>query len=195
MRSLCSAAPLPAPRSALCWEQGVLLWHGWLSTAGAAGRGSARWVSVATGRASLQPTHPCPLPCRLTLRAEEQSWGEMSRAVTACERAEIKGSIFILLPVCFSQNTAPQPAVPCVSPTTPANAWAAAVGAPSPRTAAVLSLTAAAGAASPCPAPAVPCSDSWLLPSSGLQTAAAGPAGMQWGCRTAQVPVGPGSHS
>lgn len=32
----------------------------------------------------------------------------MSRAVTACAAAYIKGSIFILLLVCFSQNTPPQ---------------------------------------------------------------------------------------
>lgn len=66
--------------------------------------------------ASLPPAwcDPGSPPTPRMSASKERSWGKMSRAVTACAGAYIKGSIFILLLVCFSQNTMPQLTMFCV---------------------------------------------------------------------------------
>jgi len=70
--------------------------------------------------AVCSPPSPCPVgswlaPSSARMRTiKEQSWAAMSRAVKACVGAYIKGSIFILLLVCFSQNTTPQLTALCV---------------------------------------------------------------------------------
>lgn len=76
-------------------------------------------LSRAGAVCSLPP--PCPgkswfASCPVYTRtSRDQSWGKMSRAVTAFVGAYIKGSIFILLLVCFSQNKTPQLTMFCVT--------------------------------------------------------------------------------